>query len=457
MKYRDILYPVISVALIGGAPGGAMANDAVSGLAGFIAGAVVGNAISNANNANHPRRVYVQERTVVHRAPAVSGYQREQNRQVQTALNYFGFPAGVADGVMGQNSRNAIAQYQAFMGVPPSGALTDYDRAFLTSSYDRAIVGGPATSQIIAANGQGPRGLLIAYRQEQYGVPQTPVVPQLPVVAPPPVIVAPVPVVAAPTTAPEPAAPVVEVSTRPAALPNFVTGGASNSMASECNRVNIATSSHGGYITVADMTNPNQAIDEQFCLARTYAIDQGDSLAGTVQGFSMAEIEEQCAAFAPTMREYQARLASQSPAEAGAAFRDFVVGTGLQPAQLSANARICLGIGYKTDNSDLAVASAMVLVGLGEQAYGELLAYHLMNGFGVPRRPDLGVAWLSQAVDALGGGATPLVATGGSDRVALLRQALVSLNGPKPGQAVVQDAAAKTGGFVMPTAKPASN
>ena len=105
--------------------------------------------------------------------------------QVQTALNYFGFPAGTVDGVMGGNSRAAIGQYQATLGYPATGVLSEYERAFLTTSYDRAMVGGPQAAQIMAS-GQGTRGLLLAYRQEQAGVPAP-----MPQPAAPPVIAAP--------------------------------------------------------------------------------------------------------------------------------------------------------------------------------------------------------------------------------------------------------------------------
>ena len=51
---------------------------------------------------------------------------RAANAEVQISLNYFGFPAGTPDGVMGSRSRAAVAQYQAFMGYGPTGytALT---------------------------------------------------------------------------------------------------------------------------------------------------------------------------------------------------------------------------------------------------------------------------------------------------------------------------------------------
>ena len=132
------------------------AADGAEAFVGGLLGGAIGSAIAN----QQQRRVVVQERRVVRqRAPQVNSYQREENRRVQTALNYFGFPAGTADGVLGRNSRAAIGQYQAYMGYPPTGVLTEYEKVFLISSYDRAIVGGAHTAQVIATNGQGLRGL----------------------------------------------------------------------------------------------------------------------------------------------------------------------------------------------------------------------------------------------------------------------------------------------------------
>jgi len=254
------------------------------------------------------------------------------------------------------------------------------------------------------------------------------------------------------------AAPVPEPRSEPAAkMPSFLTGPAAPSIAAHCNTVSLATNSRGGYFKLASMDDPAKALDEQFCLARIYAIEQGQSLAETVQSFTAAEIAEQCVAFTPTMRPYAASLVTQPPAEVTAAVQGFVVETGAPPAQMSGNARICLGVGYSTDNADLAVASAMVLAGLGEAAYGELIAHHLMGGFGTPRRPDRGVQWLETSVAALQGGASPLVAVGSADRAALLRRALMSLTGA-PATETVREAAAPGGlMFVLPTTEGSSN
>jgi hypothetical protein len=285
-------------------------------------------------------------------------------------------------------------------------------------------------------------------------------------VAPQPVAV---PQVVAPTVvdAAAPAAPVVPAAPPEAVavaapamgLPSFMPDSASVSMNSYCNRINLATSASGGFATLASMGgDPYQALGEQFCLARTYAIEQGDSLAGTVQGFSMAEIQAQCEAFAPSMWEDQARLATQSSDEVAGALQDFVVAIGAPPVQLSGNARICLGVGYRTDNAELALAAAQMLVGLGEEAYGELLGHHLLNGFAAPKREDRGLDWLTVATGALESGAAPLVPVGADARLDLLKQAVATIDGTAT-IPVLQDAAATVPvpSFVLPTGKPQPN
>lgn len=64
------------------------------------------------------------------------------------ALNYFGFPVGPPDSVLGLglNSQIAIASCQLHMGYPSTKQLTAYEKDFLLTSFPRAQVGGPVTS-----------------------------------------------------------------------------------------------------------------------------------------------------------------------------------------------------------------------------------------------------------------------------------------------------------------------
>ena len=243
-----------------------------------------------------------------------------------------------------------------------------------------------------------------------------------------------------PEAAPEPAP---EPAPAPAAMPSFIGGPVEASMASFCNKTNLVTSTNGGMITAASLTDAADTgiiLGEQFCLARAYVMDAGERLSATVQGVTLAEMQSQCAAFAPTMRDYVAGLVAQSPTETTNDLQAFVIKTGMNPAQLAANARICLSIGYRTDGADIALASALVLVGLGEAAFGEVLGHHLAQGFGVPKRLDRAADWYDAAILAMEAGAERVVAPGLEDRLALLQAAALRLRGGMPGQGPVQAA-----------------
>ena len=125
--------------------------------AGGLFGAIIGQAI--VNDANNKRRRSV-----------VSSAVRVERRETQSALNYFGFPAGQVDGIFGRKTRLAVSGYQAHMGYQPTGNLLPYEKDFLLTSYRQAMAGGFATNQLIAANPLGAKGLLFVYRDELIGV-----------------------------------------------------------------------------------------------------------------------------------------------------------------------------------------------------------------------------------------------------------------------------------------------
>ncbi|GAB4383508.1 peptidoglycan-binding domain-containing protein [Albidovulum sp.] len=401
MNFRAIATGILSAAVVLGPVGRAGADG--GDIAGGIIGGIVGGLIVNEGIKNQNR-----QRTVVRRS-AVDSYTREQNRETQVALNYFGFPAGTPDGVLGRNSRTAIAQYQAFMGYPATGYLSDFERTQLVTSYNRAVLGGAQNAQLMAQYGQGPRGLLIAYRDEAAGIAPQAAQPAQPVQ---PAAEAPSALAAAPAA--------------PATVPVFGLSGPQLSIASHCNRVSLVTNSNGGFTTVANMVDPGFTMGEQFCLARTYAISDGENLARQVQGANMAEIDAQCASFAQLLKGPLATLAVGSRDQVLAQVGEFIVGSGQPPAQLRPTARICLSSGYRTDSAEVALASALLLTGLGDAPYAELVGHHLANGFGTAERPDLAVAWFDAALSALENGATPVFAPGDPGRVQLLRAALVS-------------------------------
>jgi len=405
------------MASVAALPGTRAAADFADGLVGgLVGGAVSGIIVNESAKARERKRTTTTTRT--YRAPTVSS---QQVREEQTALNYFGFPAGSPDGVRGRNTRNAAAQFQAHMGYPATGYLNDYESQFLISAYYRAQSGGAATSQLIAQRGQGTRGLLHAYRDEAMGAP--------PVYAatPAPVPQAQSPVMAAiPQEAQVPQlAPAPRQAAAPGALPNLMaSGGDGPSLASHCNQVSLVTNSNGGFVTAASMQDPRFALNEQFCLARTYAIAEGETMAASLKGITPSQLEEQCRAFGPAMRDHVAALSLKEREAVIDGVRGFVLQTGQSPAQLAGTAKVCLSVGYRIDNMTVALGSGLLLTALGEEAYGELMGHHLNEGFGTTRRPDLAQAWYRAAVEAVDNGATPVFAPGNDGRNDLLRRAV---------------------------------
>lgn len=410
--------------------------DAGDALVGGIIGGVIGGAIMNERN---------KQRTVtrkVYRDPVYSP-QREENRQVQTALNYFGFPAGTPDGVLGRNSRQAISQYQVHLGYPVTGYLTDYEKSFLLSSHNRAIAGGPITHQQVAQNPMGTRGLLTLYRDQAAGVA---VAQQPPVAAFAPAPAAPV----APSTLQgnEPQSVLAAAPSQPTnganTLPNFLGQGEGLSLASHCNTVSLLTNTNGGFTNIQKMTDPNVVLNEQFCLARTYAIAAGEEMVAAVQGVGKNEIAAQCKAFGPVMRDYVASLSLKPRDQVIQDVSGFVLTTGMAPQQLAATAKICLSVGYRTDDMDVAIGSALVLTALGEQVYGELMGHHLSQGFGATQRRDLAGPWYDMALGALEAGQMAVFAPGQPERTQLLRAAAPGAQGARAGtmNAPIQPASA---------------
>lgn len=209
-----------------------------------------------------------------------------------------------------------------------------------------------------------------------------------------------------------------------AGLPNLFggSGTVTASLASHCNTVSLLTSTNGGFTTADRMTDPSAVLAEQFCLARTYAISQGEDMA---QGLSAtrAQIAQTCEAYGAQLRPHVAALSLQ-PADA--VMRDvssFVLASGVAARDLASTAKVCLSVGYRTDDMDIAIGSALLLTTLGEKGYGELLGHHLSQGFGASTRSDLSLAWYEMGIDASGDGTTAVFAPGQPDRVDLLRKA----------------------------------
>lgn len=184
------------------------------------------------------------------------------------------------------------------------------------------------------------------------------------------------------------------------ALPNFFGAvPAQRSLGAHCDAVNLLTISNGGFSTRESMTDPALVLNEQFCLARTYAMADGEKLIAQVQGVTATQIADQCLAFAPSLQPFVSALSMQPREEVMQSVGAFVLQTGMNPQQLTDTARICLSVGYRQDNLDVALGAALLLATLGERAYGELMGHHLVQGFGTTKRDDLALAWYELGFD----------------------------------------------------------
>ncbi len=522
MTHPKILSAILSATLVVAPVTSAFADAA--DVFGGIVGGIIGGAIVNEGNKQRAQ----QPRTVVRRATGISSAQRAQNREVQTSLNYFGFPAGTPDGALGRNSRAAIRQYQSFLQFQPTGSLTPYERDILVGAFNRAQYGSAEVLQVMANSPLGARALLqdqLAMMTGQPGKVKQTIYAGMPIEVsaaideianssdptaeqllqrtgfiqladlnadgntdyiidtstsgssfwcnaqtcktlvfastangfarndlllnnPTPDMfncvggscvveaVATITPEATPQPAPEAdTGGTVMVSTEGdgLALPNFMGGSDQLSLASHCNNVSLVTNTNGGFTTADFIQDSNQALNEQFCLARTYAIAEGEQLMSSITGFSKEQIEGQCGQLGGAMKN---EIAALSLKENGAVMSDvsnFVLKNKISPAQMTGTAKVCLSVGYRTDDMDVAVSSTLLLVALGNQPYAELLGHHLNNGFGATQRPDLATAWYGQAIEALEGGATAAFAPGQPERTGLLRKAAMLSSGTDSG------------------------
>ena len=488
-----------------------------------LVGGLIGGAIASGAQKSQKKKTYKKTYNY-------NSVTRQQNREMQAALNYFGFPAGSPDGVIGSRTRSAASQYQAFMAYPATGKLTTFERDFLVASHARAQIGGP---EVIKAM-QGPsgvRGLLHIWRDEAAGIrsasssyggmppevseaideiadssepsaeqllqrsgfllladmnsdgrndyvidtsvtgssfwcgashcavmvfvstPQgyqrndfqardvTPAsfschqaVCRLNETQQPETQLAatvPAPTQQQPSTLP----PATMASTGATgasggALPVFnITGTETQgpSLASHCSKVSLLTNSNGGFVTQASASNSDQVLSEQFCLTRTYAISTGEEMVAKVQGLSPEQIDAQCDAFGPALEPFVANLQTSDVQTVLSNVQNFALKSNMSLEQLEATAKICLFSGYRRDKLNVALGSALVLVGIGKAPYAELVGHHLSQGFGVSASTELAKPWYDLAVSSLEGGASPVFVPGQPDRVNLIKAASMQL------------------------------
>lgn len=539
MTSRPILTMTVAAALAVGQVTSAAAD--AGNIVGGIVGGIIGGAIVNGANNNRrttTRRVY---------RPAVSSATRAANRETQTALNYFGYGAGTADGVLGRRSRAAISSYQAFMNMPVTGRLTQFERDILIGAYNRGVSGSYETLQLVSKDPMGTKALLVAQRDiltgnttprrttgyaglpmevsqavDEIADSSDPSAEQLlqrsgfiqladlngdgnndyildtsfsgssfwcsavqcktivfvstasgyarndllafdPTPASFNCIGSSCTVTSQPESAggtvmasaepevsviPEVAKPGVTTLAGLGTLPVLSVPETKSSLASYCSKVSLMTSANGGFTNAAQMTNPEQVMGEQFCLARAFAMDESERIVTGLQGVTQAQVDAQCAAYGPALKDYVASLSTKPRDGVMADVEAFVASSGMDPAQLAPTAKVCLGVGYRKDDMDIALGSALLMVALGHGPYSELMGHHLSQGYGASENDDLAMPWYDAAIAAVYGGAQPVFAPGQEKRTALIEAAVLMLNGDD--RASTKPASSK-GTSVLPT------
>lgn len=336
--------------------------------------------------------------------PARSAAEVQAATDLQQALNYFGFDAGEVDGAPGKQTRSAVASYQATLGAESDGAIKESERDLLMQAMARAKADPAAAQRLAAANPLNMRGLPKAYRDNVTA-------PSVPVAAPPPVAIAAAPAVPA------------------AGMPSFgVATAPSRSINTHCNQISALTTTNGGYVTAATLgDNRDLAMNEQFCLARTYAIADGSKAAESV-GASQEQISAQCGQLKSFLGPKISNLSSQKPSETVGLVRAALTTSGQKPAETQMVGRICLSEGYRTDDAELSNVAAATLAAADKRPYSELLAHHLREGFGTAADKNGARNWMTYALESLREGDPAVFLPGqAAERLSLLTAASTAL------------------------------
>ncbi len=279
-----------------------------------------------------------QNRTTSHQSSA----QRQANKAVQTALNFFAFDAGAVDGILGRRSRDAIKRFQTLLAYEPTGRLSAEQRQLLLSAYEQASTPDEALQQQLSAGVIAPADLLRAVKQ---GEPLS------------------------------------------AALPAVLAGP--RSMRDLC--VNIQAAA------------PLDLVKAQFCNLRQLAIEHGDFLLETALNTDMlAPVVSGCQVLTTEMQPRFSTLANQPPDEALSDLALLIESTQTNGEKLSRQAETCLGLAYQHDDSDAAFAALLLLAGLKDAVYIEQTGYHIAFGLGTESpNPAQAGAWAAAALGNL--------------------------------------------------------
>ncbi len=450
-----LVFPV-APASAGNSLGRALVGAGALAIIGCASGAL---RCGNNNRAQTQKRVFKQKRQPSQAEIA----QRAENKAVQNALNAFGFNVGGADGVLGRNSQRGISEYQSSLGYPATGALDDQQTQFLLDSHLRiAASGGYGNRDTLrqfhneqnyntAGNGYGGNGG--GYNPGGYDNGQNtlgagngyadPYANQFAGDAM--ANAGPIP------TAPQVVTPggteIANAAAGSTLLPTLKpnAGGlkAGGSMADRCELVDLLTQSNG--VTLAsNIVDPDQALSEQFCDMRTDAMATGQQIMVEYGVDAERMRDEICGPIALEMSEAIGSATAQGPQQVSAQAAQTTRNLGISDADQARDyGRMCLAVGYRLDEPELAMGGAMMMIGQSDYAYSEVVGHHLREGFGADADSNAAEPWYRTAIAVLDQGGQPaFLISQSANRAAVMRGALDlgatrAANGSLPGVVAV--------------------
>ena len=443
---RTKLIAVVAAIAVVGSAQTATANDLVKGLA-----AAAGAAAIYCGATGKCKRKSSPQRTTTRRAPQPWSAARQQRASVQSALNDFGYPVGSPDGIYGGKTRAGVSNYQAAMGFPVTGNLTPYEQQALLGAHNSYKTGIHNSTYPGLYAKEGTQGLLRAHADPNYynnkyrqtanyggngqngyagngqanygaGVAKN----------------APIQNTVGNGAALAGNGAIGQANAQPqakgiatgagmlTALPKIgQVGQVEASMQDHCDFAKLTTQTNGGQVLANNMTNPDQALSEQFCDARTFMMGRVQTILG-VSRATEDQLVEACGTVADSMAPVAASLGSKGPSAIVAEASGISGSLGLSdPAAAAEYGEVCLGLGYRVNDSDMALAGALVLVGAGRAPFAEMVGHHARKGFGTTANPQVADTWYNVGLDALSNNEPPAVLPSQTiQRTAILRSAV---------------------------------
>lgn len=370
-------------------------------------GALLGAAILGAIIAGGANQQKTTRRATSSRSAAAV----QADREMQEALNYFGFDAGPEDGAPGRQTRAAVSSFQSSLNHPVTGQITPEERQFLQDARAWSAANPSLANQLSMVDPLGRRGLPANYRHILMNEPVPGMQPQ-PAAAP---------------VQPQAPAPAPAPSQEMALADDDLFGAPEapvKSMTDLCAQTSTLTAAAGGPATATEMPDITLALNEQFCLARGYAQADGKQLIDSLAA-SQQKIDDTCAKLKANLLPGMTGFETKTPDAAVAQMASTVQSKGLTPQKLQTSAQICLSEAYRTDDAQTATEMALALAATGRMPYVELVGHHLREGLGVPANPGAAFDWTLAAVRVLEAGQAPaILPTQSAQRVEILSTAL---------------------------------